>query len=60
MLFGTFVNPKTFVEECGFYDGASARVIDMHLFRDVSKSDAGAVRAGSQIGSNADGRLVRE
>jgi sterol desaturase/sphingolipid hydroxylase (fatty acid hydroxylase superfamily) len=37
MLFGTFVNPKTFVKEYGFYDGASARVIDMHLFRDVSK-----------------------
>jgi hypothetical protein len=36
MLFGTFVNPKTFVEEYGFYDGASARVIDMHLFRDVT------------------------
>jgi sterol desaturase/sphingolipid hydroxylase (fatty acid hydroxylase superfamily) len=37
MLCGTFVNPETFVEEVGFYDGASARVIDMHLFRDVSK-----------------------
>ena len=36
MLFGTFVNPETFVEEYGFYDGASARVIDMHLFRDVT------------------------
>jgi sterol desaturase/sphingolipid hydroxylase (fatty acid hydroxylase superfamily) len=41
MLFGTFVNPENFVDEYGFYDGASARVIDMHLFRDVSqpKSD---------------------
>ena len=39
MLFGTFVNPETFVKEYGFYDGASARVIDMHLFKDVSKPE---------------------
>lgn len=39
MLFGTFVNPRDFVEETGFYDGASARVIDMHLFRDVGRPD---------------------
>jgi sterol desaturase/sphingolipid hydroxylase (fatty acid hydroxylase superfamily) len=36
MLFGTFRNPKTFVEETGFYDGASARIPDMLAFRDVS------------------------
>jgi sterol desaturase/sphingolipid hydroxylase (fatty acid hydroxylase superfamily) len=44
MLFGTFVNPASFVDEYGFYDGASARVIDMHLFRDVSKPVAAAQR----------------
>lgn len=37
MLFGTFRNPKSFVEETGFHDGASARMIDMLLMRDVSK-----------------------
>lgn len=37
MLFGTFVNPEKFVDEYGFYDGASARVIDMLLFKDVSR-----------------------
>lgn len=37
ILFGTFRNPSTFVGETGFYDGASARVGDMLLFRDVSK-----------------------
>jgi hypothetical protein len=42
MLLGTFVNPETFVDEVGFYDGASARVVDMHLCRDVSKPDAAA------------------
>jgi hypothetical protein len=46
MLFGTFVNPKTFVDEYGFYDGASARVIDMHLCRDVSRPKQ--LEAGSE------------
>lgn len=36
MMFGTFRNPQTRVEATGFYDGASARVLDMLLFRDVS------------------------
>ena len=35
MLFGTFHNPKTFDGEVGFYDGASARIGDMLLFRKV-------------------------
>ncbi|MBX3459792.1 MAG: sterol desaturase family protein [Planctomycetes bacterium] len=37
MLFGTFRNPKEFVPRVGFYDGASARIGDMLLARDVSK-----------------------
>lgn len=37
LLFGTFRNPATFAPETGFYDGASSRVLDMHLFRDVSR-----------------------
>ena len=37
MLFGTFKNPKNYQEESGFYDGASARVLDMLTFKDVSK-----------------------
>lgn len=36
MLFGTFRNPADFEMESGFYHGASARIIDMLLFRDVS------------------------
>lgn len=36
MLLGTFRNPKRHVELTGFYDGASARVGDMLLFRDVA------------------------
>ena len=36
MLFGTFRNPKGFVDETGFYQGASKRVLDMLLWKDVS------------------------
>ncbi|WP_339723366.1 sterol desaturase family protein [uncultured Paraglaciecola sp.] len=36
ILFGTFKNPKDFVEETGFYDGASSRIPEMLVFKDVS------------------------
>jgi sterol desaturase/sphingolipid hydroxylase (fatty acid hydroxylase superfamily) len=36
MVFGTFQNPETFERKVGFYDGASTRVVDMLLARDVS------------------------
>lgn len=36
IIFGTFRNPKKFVEETGFYDGASHKIKDMLLFRDIS------------------------
>jgi len=37
IIFGTFRNPKGYEMDTGFYDGASARIIDMLLCRDVSK-----------------------
>lgn len=37
MLFGTFRNPSKYVPENGFYYGASARVKEMLLFREVDK-----------------------
>jgi len=37
MIFGTFENPKHYQKETGFYNGASSRLKDMFLFRDVSK-----------------------
>jgi sterol desaturase/sphingolipid hydroxylase (fatty acid hydroxylase superfamily) len=40
MLFGTFRNPADYETEAGFWDGASARVADMLLFRDVSEKPA--------------------
>ena len=40
IIFGTFYNPKEFEHETGFYNGASARVGDMLLFKDVTKPEA--------------------
>ena len=40
LIFGTFHNPAGFVAETGFYDGASSRLGDMLLFRDVSLPDS--------------------
>ncbi len=37
ILFGTFRNPDTYEIETGFYPGASARILDMLRFRDVSE-----------------------
>ncbi len=37
IIFGTFNNPKNFVKETGFYYGASSRVSDMLMFKDVYK-----------------------
>jgi sterol desaturase/sphingolipid hydroxylase (fatty acid hydroxylase superfamily) len=37
MLFGTFRNPKKYEHETGFYNGASSRIVDMLLFREVDK-----------------------
>lgn len=38
MLFGTFRNPRTLANvECGFYTGASSRLVDMLLGKDVTR-----------------------
>lgn len=39
MLFGTWKNPRNFDYENGFYMGASSRISDMLLFKDVSKEE---------------------
>ncbi len=41
LLFGTFKNPKDFAAEQGFYDGASARVVDMLRGHDVANARLG-------------------
>lgn len=42
ILFGTFRNPEAHAPETGFYPGASARIPEMLLFRDVTEPRAGA------------------
>ncbi|WP_350292689.1 sterol desaturase family protein [uncultured Croceitalea sp.] len=36
MLFGTFKNPNSFQEETGYYLGASKRILDMLMLKDVT------------------------
>jgi len=38
IVFGTFYNPKEYENETGFYNGASSRIKDMLLLRDVTKN----------------------
>jgi sterol desaturase/sphingolipid hydroxylase (fatty acid hydroxylase superfamily) len=38
IIFGTFRNPSSYVDETGFYPGASSRVKDMLLFKEVDKA----------------------
>ncbi|HET9474400.1 MAG TPA: sterol desaturase family protein [Steroidobacteraceae bacterium] len=39
ILFGTFRNPKYFEDQSGFYDGASARIPEMLVFKDIAGAD---------------------
>lgn len=38
ILFGTFKNPASFVVETGLYNGASSKIKDMLLFKNIAKS----------------------
>lgn len=50
MIFGTYRNPATIDAEAGFYDGASERVLEMLVFKDVGTpdDDQGASRVSDQ------------
>ncbi len=39
ILFGTFRNPKDFVTESGFYNGASAKVPQILVFKDIAGAE---------------------
>jgi sterol desaturase/sphingolipid hydroxylase (fatty acid hydroxylase superfamily) len=39
IIFGTFYNPKTYEHATGFYPGASARMKDMLLFKEISADE---------------------
>jgi sterol desaturase/sphingolipid hydroxylase (fatty acid hydroxylase superfamily) len=45
MVFGTFNNPVTFDREAGFYDGASIRIGEMLIGRDVATPQGATVAA---------------
>ncbi|MBI5432476.1 MAG: hypothetical protein HZA52_06580 [Planctomycetes bacterium] len=49
LLFGTFDNPRVFASEAGFYPGASERVGEMVLCRDVSEPSGSFARAGDGL-----------
>jgi sterol desaturase/sphingolipid hydroxylase (fatty acid hydroxylase superfamily) len=44
IVFGTFRNPATWQGEAGFYDGASSRIGEMLIGRDVSEPPVGALK----------------
>ncbi|WP_334161377.1 sterol desaturase family protein [Phenylobacterium sp.] len=44
MVFGTWRNPKTWAGEAGFYDGASQRLGDLLIGRDVAGGEQGCLR----------------
>lgn len=48
MLFGTIENPVDFAPATGFYDGASSRVGEMLVFRDVTTPPETKVNANSE------------
>jgi sterol desaturase/sphingolipid hydroxylase (fatty acid hydroxylase superfamily) len=54
MLFGTFRNPREVVDsDCGFYKGASSRITDMLLGRDVSTPGPDGRKTQSATASHA-------
>jgi len=53
MVFGTFRNPTGFQPEHGFYAGASERIVDMLLFRDVTSPKSQPKRIGGTVGDAA-------
>lgn len=49
ILFGTFENPEGYELKTGFYDGASARVADMVLLRDIAARSEEAAPPSSEL-----------
>jgi sterol desaturase/sphingolipid hydroxylase (fatty acid hydroxylase superfamily) len=49
IVFGTFRNPKEFVTVSGFYDGASAKVPQILVFKDIAGAEFNpAMRLGER------------
>jgi sterol desaturase/sphingolipid hydroxylase (fatty acid hydroxylase superfamily) len=47
LIFGTFRNPRDYAPVQGFYDGASSRIVDLHLWRDVANAPLGRENEGA-------------
>ena len=58
VVFGTFVNPREFAAETGYYDGASARVVDLLLGRDVTQPAERALTFGERAAQGAEAAAV--
>jgi len=39
ILFGTFNHPKSFSKDIGFYHGASTKIPEMLIFKDIAKEN---------------------
>jgi len=48
-VFGIFQNPPGFEPQVGFYDGASTRVLEVSLLRDVGMAADGAPAFGAEM-----------
>ena len=48
LVFGTFKNPGEYKYETGFYEGASDRILDMHMFRDINLEDQKEITSKQQ------------
>jgi len=53
IVFGTFRNPPEYAAQQGFYDGASARIGEMIVFRDVSQPRDGTAPASAARATRA-------
>lgn len=49
ILFGIWKNPKGFEYENGFYMGASSRIADMLLFKDVATPEESGMKKGVSV-----------
>jgi len=47
-IFGTYLNPEGYEYETGFYDDASAKVIEMLTFQDINKDYENVEQKGFQ------------
>jgi sterol desaturase/sphingolipid hydroxylase (fatty acid hydroxylase superfamily) len=60
ILFGTFRNPKNYVAETGFYFGASGKMSDMLLFKDINQPGDGFYKSEMQTKNVSPGKQANK